>query len=139
MLTYNPMPTTIFVSLPVQDPKKSKEFYEALGYKVNPQFSGEGTACIMISDTIAVMFTTHEQFKQISPKPMSDAKKFCQVLLSLTCESREEVDTLVSKAVAAGGTKAHEPEDYGFMYQSGFYDLDGHGWGLTWMNPNKAQ
>jgi predicted lactoylglutathione lyase len=132
------MPTTIFVSLPVQDPKKSKAFYESLGYKANPQFSGETAACIMISDTIAVMFTTLEQFQQISPKPLSDAKKFCQVLLSLTCESREEVDALVAKAVAAGGTKAHEPEDYGFMYQCGFYDPDGHGWGLTWMNPSKA-
>jgi predicted lactoylglutathione lyase len=85
------------------------------------------------------MFTTKEQFQQISPKPISDAKQFCQVLLSLTCESREEVDALVAKAVAAGGTKAHEPEDYGFMYQSGFYDPDGHGWGLTWMDPSKAQ
>lgn len=132
------MSTTIFVSLPVQDPVKSLAFYEALGYKKNPQFSGEGTGCIMISNTIAVMFTTPEQFQQISPKPMSDAKKFCQVLLSLTCESREEVDSLVAKAVAAGGSKAHEPEDYGFMYQCGFYDPDGHGWGLTWMNPNKA-
>lgn len=132
------MATTIFVSLPVKDPKKSKAFYEALGYKSNLQMSGDTASCIMISDTISVMFTTEEQFQQISPKPMSDAKKFCQVLLSLTCESREEVDSLVSKAVAAGGTKAHEPEDYGFMYQSGFYDLDGHGWGLTWMNPSKA-
>ena len=132
------MVTTIFISLPVKDPKKSREFYEALGYKVNPQFSGGGAECVMLSDTIAVMFSTEEQFKQISPKPMSDAKKFCQVLLSLTCESREEVDAIVSKAVAAGGTQAHEPEDYGFMYQSGFYDPDGHGWGLTAMTPDKA-
>lgn len=134
------MSTSIFVSLPVKDPKKSLAFYNALGYKTNPQFSDPtgGAGCIDISDTISVMFATEEQFQKISPKPLSDAKKFCQVLMSLTCESREEVDTLVAKAVAAGGTKAHEPEDYGFMYQSGFYDLDGHGWGLMWMNPNKA-
>ena len=93
----------------------------------------------MISDTIFVMFATHAKFQEISPKPISDATKFCQVLLSLTFESREAVDTMVSKAVVAGGTKAHEPEDYGFMYQCGFYDLDGHGWGLTWMDPSKAQ
>lgn len=129
---------SMFVSLPVKDPKKSKAFYEALGYKANPQFTGGEAECIMISDTISVMFASEEQFQQISPKPMSDAKKFCQVLLSLTCDSREEVDSLVAKAVKAGGTKAHEPEDYGFMYQCGFYDPDGHGWGLTWMNPNKA-
>jgi predicted lactoylglutathione lyase len=134
------MPTTIFVSLPVKDPQKSVAFYEALGYKANPQFSDPtgGSGCINISDTISVMFTTEEQFQKISPKPLSDATKYCQVLLSLTCDSREEVDTLVKNAVAAGGSQAHEPEDYGFMYQSGFYDLDGHGWGLTWVNPEQA-
>ena len=132
------MPTNIFVSLPVQDPKKSKAFYEALGYKLNPQFSDDTTGCVIISDTISVMLTTPARFQEISPKPLSDATKYCQVLLSLTCESREEVDAIVSKAVAAGGSQAHEPEDYGFMYQSGFYDLDGHGWGLTWMNPSAA-
>jgi predicted lactoylglutathione lyase len=124
--------------LPVKDPQKSRAFYEALGYKANPNMGDASTTCIMISDTISVMFATEEVFKTISPKPMSDAKKTCQVLLSLTCDSREEVDALVAKAVAAGGTKAHEPEDYGFMYQCGFYDPDGHGWGLTWMNPNHA-
>jgi uncharacterized protein len=132
------MPTQIFISLPVQDVQKSTAFYEALGYTLNPQMSSDNASGIIISDTISVMLTTEEQFKQISPKPLSDAKKFCQVLLSLTCETREELDALVAKAVAAGGTKAHEPEDYGFMYQCGFYDLDGHGWGLTWMNPNQA-
>lgn len=132
------MPTTIFVSLPVEDPKKSTAFYEALGYKTNPKMASETSGCVNISDTIVVMFTTKEQFRQISPKPLSDAKTSCQVLLSLTCDSREEVDALTAKAVAAGGTKAHEPEDYGFMYQCGFYDPDGHGWGLTWMDPSKA-
>lgn len=84
------MSTTIFISLPVAAPKKSVSFYEALGYKANPQFSdpsGEA-GCIDISDTIAVMFLTEEQFQKISPKPMSDPKKFCQVLLSLTCGCR---------------------------------------------------
>ncbi len=133
------MTTNIFISLPVEDLQKSKMFYEALGYKVNAQASSETAVCIVISDTISVMLATHAIFQTISPKPMSDAKKFCQVLLSLTCDSREEVDTLVAKAVAAGGMKAHEPEDYGFMYQSGFYDLDGHGWGLMWMDPTKAE
>lgn len=132
------MPTSLFISLPVADPQKSVAFYEALGYKRNPDFSDENTGCIMMSDVINVMFTTPEKFQEISPKPLSDAKTSCQVLLSLTCESREEVDVLVAKAEANGGSKAHEPEDYGFMYQCGFYDPDGHGWGLTWMNPSAA-
>ncbi len=129
------MPTGLFITLPVKDVKKSTAFYEALGLKCNPQMSGEDNSCIVITDTISVMLGSHEQFKQISPKPMTDPTKGCQVLLSLSLESREAVDAMVAKAIAAGGSKAHEPEDYGFMYQHAFYDLDGHGWGLTWFNP----
>lgn len=133
------MPTSIFVSLPVRNVQKAQAFYAALGYAVNPDMADESTACITISDTITVMLASHEKFQQISPKPISDATTSCQVLLSLSCESRETLDDLVAKAVAAGGTKAHEPEDYGFMYQCGFYDLDGHGWGLTWFDPKAAK
>jgi len=132
------MPTSVYISLPVQDPKKSTAFYEALGFKANGQFSDDSTGCIMVSDTIVIMLASPERFQELSPKPLSDPKKFCQVLLSLTCESREAVDAMVANAVAAGGSKAHEPEDYGFMYQSAFYDLDGHGWGLTWMDPGRV-
>ena len=133
------MPTSIFISLPVKDVKKSAAFYEALGLKRNPQFTGDTTACIAVSDTISVMLASHEQFKQISPRPIADPTEGCQVLLSLSLESREAVDGMVAKAIAAGGSKAHEPEDYGFMYQHAFLDLDGHGWGLTWFNPEAAK
>jgi len=133
------MPTSIFISLPVKDVKNSTAFYEALGLKRNPQFTGDTAACMVVSDTISVMLASHEQFKLISPRPIADPTKGCQVLLSLSLESREAVDGMVAKAIAAGGSKAHEPEDYGFMYQHAFYDLDGHGWGLTWFNPEAAK
>lgn len=132
------MPTNIFVSLPVQDLKKSTAFYEALGWKQNPEFAGGEAACFVVSDSINLMITSHEQFKQISPRPIADPTKGCQVLLSLSLESREAVDEMVTKAIANGGSKAHEPEDYGFMYQHAFYDLDGHGWGLTWFKPKAS-
>lgn len=132
------MPISIFISLPVKDVKKSLSFYESLGFTANPQFTSDDTACVAVSDTISVMLASHEQFKQISPRPIADATKGCQVLLSLSLESREAVDGMVAKAIASGGSKAHDPEDYGFMYQHAFYDLDGHGWGLAWFNPEAA-
>ena len=133
------MPTNIFVSLPVRDLTESIRFYEALGYKRNSQFTDETAACMVISDTISVMLATHEKFKMLTPKEIGDPTKVCQVLLSLTCESRSAVDDLIANALAAGGSMAHEPEDYGFMYQHGFYDLDGHGWGVFWIDPATAQ
>ena len=133
------MSTKIFVSLPVKDLKNSMRFYEGLGFKQNPQFIDETAASIVISDTIYVMLLTHAKFKMFTPKEIADPTKVCHTLLSLSCESREGVDAIVAKAVAAGGSKAHEPEDYGFMYQHGFYDLDGHGWGVLWMDPSVVQ
>ena len=133
------MSTKIFVTLPVKDLKNSMRFYEALGYKLNPQFTDETAASIIISDTIYVMLTTHAKFKLFTPKEIPDPTKFCNTLLSLSCESRSAVDDLNSKALAAGGSQSHEPEDYGFMYQHGFYDLDGHGWGVLWMDPAAVQ
>lgn len=133
------MATQIFVNLPVKDLANSKRFYEALGYKQNPQFCDETTACIVISDTIFVMLLTHEKFKMFTTNEIADSTKACNALLSLSFESRSAVETLVAKAIAAGGSQAHEPEDYGFMYQHAFYDLDGHGWGVFWMDPAAAQ
>jgi predicted lactoylglutathione lyase len=133
------MVTSLFITLPVKDVKKSRAFYEALGFKRNPQFTDDNTACVIVSDTISLMLGSHEQCKQISPRPLADPTKGCQVLLSLTLDSRKAVDDMVAHAIAAGGSKAHEPEDYGFMYQHALYDLDGHGWGLTWFNPESAK
>ncbi len=133
------MSTKIFVTLPVKDLKNSMQFYEALGYRQNPQFTNETAASIVISDTIHLMLGTYATFKQLTPKEIADVTKVCHTLISLSCESRSAVEDLMAKAIAAGGSQAHEPEDHGFMYQHGFYDLDGHGWGLFWMDPAAVQ
>ena len=128
------MPRTIFVNLPVRDLAKATEFYVALGFTLNPQFSGNGSSCIVISDTIYLMLLSHETFSQFSPKPICDTSQSLEVLNTLNCESREEVDEFVCRARAAGGTSSPEAEDSGFMYQHDFLDLDGHGWGLFYMD-----
>ena len=133
------MSTQIFVTLPVKDLKNSIRFYEALGYKQNPQFSDETAGSIVISDTIYLMLGSHAKFKELTPKEIADVTRVCHTLISLSCESRAAVENLMAKAIAAGGSQAHEPQDHGFMYQHGFYDLDGHGLGLFWMNPSAVQ
>ena len=109
------MPTSIFISLPVKDVKKSLSFYESLGFKANPQFTGDDTACVAVSDTISVMMASHGQFTRISPKPIAAATKVCPVLLSLSLDSREAADGMVAKVIAAGDSKADQPKDYAFM------------------------
>ncbi|MDB5800090.1 MAG: glyoxalase/bleomycin resistance/extradiol dioxygenase family protein [Rhodocyclales bacterium] len=114
-------------------------FFKALGFSHNPQFSDDKGACIVVSDTILVMLLTHARFRDFTPKAICDTSKAVEVLLTLSCESREQVDDLVAKAIAAGGSTYDEPEDLGFMYSHSFVDLDGHGWGLAHMSAMPAQ
>ena len=133
------MATKIFVNLPVKDLQASIAFFTQLGYTFNPQFTDETATCMIISEDIYAMLLTHEKFKTFTPKEICDTTKSCEVLISLSCESREQVDELVRKALAAGGTTHDQPEDHGFMYSHSYLDLDGHGWGLLWMDPQAIQ
>src|SRR5215510_1703649 len=130
------MSTKIFVNLPVKDLKKSIGFFTKLGFTFNPQFTDETATCMIVSEDIFVMLLTHDKFKTFTPNKICDATKSTEVLVCLSCEGREKVDDLVRKAVASGGTVFSESKDYGFMYQHGFQDLDGHIWELIYMAPD---
>jgi Predicted lactoylglutathione lyase len=127
------MTRMIFVNLPVADLEASKAFYAALGFANNPQYTDDTAACMVLSDTIFVMLLTKEKFSSFSPNPVSDAHKVTEVLNAISCDTREEVDALVRTAVAEGGRTYSTPKDYGFMYQHGFQDPDGHVWELVYM------
>ena len=127
------MAQKIFVNLPVRDLKKSMDFFRKLGFTLNAQFTDETAACLIISENIFVMLLTEKKFKTFTPKQICDATKSTEVLVCLSSASRDEVNEMVRKAVAAGGTTYKEPEDHGFMYGHGFQDLDGHIWELAFM------
>jgi predicted lactoylglutathione lyase len=124
----------IYVNLPVRDLARSRAFFSALGYSFNPQFSNEQGACMVISDDIYVMLLTEPFCQTFTSKPLADARKTTEVLICLSCASRAEVDQLVAKARAAGGTVPRASQDHGFMYQHRFEDLDGHIWELAYMD-----
>lgn len=124
------MVNQMFISLPVADLPRSLAFFTALGFTYDPQFSNDEGACIVLNDTISVMLLTQAKFRDFTPKAVCDTSKAVEALFSLRCDSREEVDGLVAKALAAGGSTYDEPEDLGFMYSHSFIDLDGHGWGV---------
>lgn len=129
------MAAKIFVNLPVKNLNKSIEFFPQLGYTFNPQFTDETATCMIVSEGISVMLLTEAKFRTFNPKAICDATKSTEVLVCLSCESRADVDGMVSKAVAAGGTTYNEPQDHGFIYAHGFQDLDGHIWELVYMGP----
>jgi len=128
------MSRMIFVNLPVADLPRSVAFYEAIGFTRNPQFSDDGGACMVLTDAIYVMLLTHKKFAEFTTREIADSRKTAQMLLALSCDSREGVDQITAAALATGGSLAHDVEDLGFMYSTGFYDPDGHGWGPFFMD-----
>lgn len=133
------MSTQIFVNLPVKHLDQSIEFFTQLGYSFNQQFTDETATCMIVSETIFVMLLTEAKFKTFTPKAICDATQSTEVLICLSCESRADVDEMVRKAVAAGGSTYNEPQDYGFMYTHGYQDLDGHIWELVYMKPDAVK
>ena len=129
----------IFVNLPVSDVAASREFFTELGYTINPQFSTDDCACVVISDTIVAMLLSRQRYADFTKKEIADATKTSEVLLCLSAESREKVDELVDAAIAAGGSGTGETQDQGFMYGRAFDDLDGHTWEVMWMDPAAVQ
>jgi predicted lactoylglutathione lyase len=128
------MKTKIFVNLHVQDLERSKRFYQQLGFSINPQFSDENAACVVISDHIYVMIITHGFFQQFTPKAISDAHSTTEVLNSLELEDKASVNRFMDTALAAGATEARDVQDLGFMYSRSFNDPDGHIWEVFWMD-----
>lgn len=130
----------IILNLPVKDLDKSRAFFSALGFAFNPRFSAENAAFMhIVGDTIQAMLTTEPFFQSLIDKPVANARQANEVVICLSCESREEVDSLIARAAAAGGRIPHPPEDHGFMYDQGFEDIDGHLWNLVWTAPEAAR
>lgn len=134
------MPRMIFVNLPVTDLGRSTAFYEAIGGEKNPQFSDDTATCIVLSETIHAMLLTHDKYRQFTSKPIADAHSTSAVLICVSAESRDSVDSMVAQAASAGGKADPGPtQDFGFMYGRSFEDPDGHHWEVMWMDMEAAQ
>ncbi len=133
------MSTMIFVNLPVSDLERAKAFYSAIGFEINPQFTDEKAACVVISDTIYAMIVTKPFFSTFTSKEIADTSATVAAINALSSNSRDEVDALADKALAVGGTQTNEPQDLGFMYSRSFQDPDGNMWESLWMDPGHVQ
>jgi predicted lactoylglutathione lyase len=128
------MAKQIFVNLPVKDLKKSIEFFTKLGFTFNPQFTDENATCMIVGDNIFVMLLVEKFFQTFTKKEITDAKKSTEVIICIDGDSRDAVDDFVNKAVDAGGSIYADPQDYGWMYNRSFADLDGHQWEIAYMD-----
>ena len=129
------MSKMIFASLPVTDLKAAIAFYEALGFRQNPQFSDDNSACMVWSEAIYAMLLTHAKWRTFTDRPLP-APGTAGVMLSLALDDRAAVDAMNEAAAANGGAADVNPvQDLGFMYARDLSDPDGHLWGAFWMDP----
>ncbi len=129
-------PHKLFVNIPVSNLQRSIDFFEKLGFNFNPQFTDATGTCMLVGEDAYFMLLDKERFRGFSKRPTGDPRRETNALFALSVNSRDEVDEMVEKAVAAGGSHAVDPQDHGFMYGSSFYDLDGHHWEVFWMDPS---
>jgi uncharacterized protein len=129
----------LFVSMPVADVGRSTAFFETLGFSFNPTMSDETAACMLVGEQAFVMLLSRERFAEFAKLPTADPTTHTLALYCFSVGSRDEVDTVSAAALAAGASEADDAEDLGFMYSRSFYDLDGHGWQVMWMDPAAAQ
>ena len=133
------MTRMIFVNLPVADLPRAKTFYEALGFTNEPRFTDETAACMVLSDTIFTMLLTHEKWASFTTRPIPSADS-SEVMLAISCDSKDEVNRFTDSAGANGGVADVNPaQDHGFMFSRSFTDLDGHIWETFWMDPAVAE
>lgn len=130
------MAKAIFVNLAVSDLKRSMRFFEALGYSFDRRFTNDEAAALVISDTIFAMLHTPDSLRRFTKKDIADATRTTEVLLALQLDTKDAVNAMMDKVLAAGGREAREPGDHGFMFERSFEDPDGHIWELFWMDPS---
>jgi predicted lactoylglutathione lyase len=131
------MAKQVFINLAVKDVQKSLDFYTALGFTNNPQFSDDSGKCMVWSENIFVMLLSHDKFKTFATKPIADTKSAVAGLFSLAVDSVDEVNEIVTNGLNAGGTEPNEIRDYGFMQQRTIEDFDGHTWEIFFMDMSK--
>lgn len=128
----------LFVNLPVADLERSTAFFAALGFGFEPRFTDDTAACMLVGEQAYVMLLTRAKFAEFAQRPLPDPAAYTSALYCFSVSSRDEVDDVTARALAAGGTEADGGQDYGFMYSRSFYDPDGHGWEVMWMDPTSA-
>lgn len=128
------MSRLLFLNLPVADLPASRTFFDALGFGFDERFSDDQAACMVVSDQAYVMLLERDRFGDFVTKPVADAHQATALTVAVSAESREGVDAFAESALAAGAAPAKDPQEYGFMYQRSFHDLDGHLWEVMWMD-----
>jgi len=131
-------PRMLFVNLPVHDLAAAAAFFTRLGFRLDERFSDDRATCLVVNDQACVMLLAEKFFASFTTKDVADPAASTGAILTVSADSRADVDALVDRAIALGGRVAQQPSDQGYMYGRSFYDLDGHAWEVMWMDAGAA-
>lgn len=127
------MPTSVFVSYPVEELERSKTFYTALGASINPLFTNDNAVCFVWEENISTMVVRREFFATLTDKPVGDGST-ARFQVAFSRESRDDVDAVIQAGLAAGGREHGQTHDEGFMYARDLEDPDGNVVSFNYMN-----
>ena len=130
------MTRQLFVHLPVQDIRHSKDFFDRIGFHFDENFTNEFAISIKVNDNAFIMLLAEKYFSRFTQNSVCDATTHSEVLCAISVESRDKVDEIVDRALSIGAKTARETQDQGFMYGRSFHDLDGHVWEIYHMDIN---
>ena len=125
---------SLFITCPVESVERATAFYTALGWTLNPEMSNAGVSCFAIAPDQYVMLGSREMYASVgaTEELIGGPETPSKITISFDLGSREAVDELVNRAGAAGG-RIGDTDDYPFMYQRQFDDLDGYHYSPFWM------
>lgn len=127
---------TVYINLATKNLNNARMFYESIGWQVNPDFTDDTAACLVINDALCLMVLTEQKMQEFTSKKLADPKNSTEAINAIALSTKAAVDALIEKVITAGGKETRKAEDYGFMYQRSFEDIDGHLWEALWLNPD---
>jgi uncharacterized protein len=127
----------IFINLPVKNTEASKQFYTQLGFTLNPLFTFDDQVCMVWCEQVYVMLQAYEMFKSGNKKNLADTKTNTTATFTLPVESFDKVNEIIENGLKAGGTETTPVIDEGFMQVRNIEDLDGHMWGIIYLDLDK--
>lgn len=127
----------IFINLPVSDLERSQDFYGQLGFTAYPLFTGENQVCMAWSESILLMLQSRPFFIKGTPKSVANPGKEVSASFTLPVEGPGQMQEMLDKALAAGAKEIQPMIDEGFMQVRTIEDLDGHIWGIVYLDDRK--
>lgn len=126
----------IFINLPTKNVAAAREFYEKLGFEINKDFSNSQNVFVAIAENVQLILADEAFLREMGEtRDFANASKVTEVSVVVSVGSRQEVDEVFEKAIAAGGKQAGETTEEAEigLYARAFSDPDGHKVDINYM------